>query len=320
MSHFKGFSKDITTMKKIDREIRSYCGDQYQPRLREAADGQESRTIEGYAIVFGVRSQLLFDWYDRYYEVIEPGAIDEARLREMDIKMTIFHDREMLIARSNKGVGTLKLTVDEIGVKYEFDAPRTSAGETALELVKRGDLAGSSFTYWSDEKSSVRYEILDDDVLLRHVDRIDRVYEMTIAADPAYTETTVTAREVEAAGIKLPGKQDDEAAEAAKPEESAKADAPKAAEDPTAELSAKYAAKDNRVRLGAYHIVGTDKVIKAKEGQTLGKISRTYLGPDMECYMEVYNDMKASDVLKAGQEVKIPKLVWKRAARAKSAK
>ena len=94
----------------------------------------------------------------------------------------------------------------------------------------------------------------------------------------------------------------------------------KAAEDPTAELSAKYAAKDNRVRLGAYHIVGTDKVIKAKEGQTLGKISRTYLGPDMECYMEVYNDMKASDVLKAGQEVKIPKLVWKRAARAKSAK
>ena len=117
-----------------------------------------------------------------------------------------------------------------------------------------------------------------------------------------------------------PAEEVAKAAEAAKPEESAKVDAPKAAEDPTAELSAKYAAKDNRVRLGAYHIVGTDKVIKAKEGQTLGKISRTYLGPDMECYMEVYNDMKASDVLKAGQEVKIPKLVWKRAARAKSAK
>ena len=117
-----------------------------------------------------------------------------------------------------------------------------------------------------------------------------------------------------------PAEEVAKAAEAAKPEESAKADAPKVAEDPTAELSAKYAAKDNRVRLGAYHIVGTDKVIKAKEGQTLGKISRTYLGPDMECYMEVYNDMKASDVLKAGQEVKIPKLVWKRAARAKSAK
>jgi hypothetical protein len=72
--------------------------------------------------------------------------------------------------------------------------------------VRRGDLSGSSFTFWSDERSSIRYELLDDDTLLRHVDRIDRVYEMTIAADPAYTETTVTAREVEEAGIKLPHK------------------------------------------------------------------------------------------------------------------
>ena len=95
-------------------------------------------------------------------------------------------------------------------------------------------------------------------------------------------------------------------------------EAAKPAADATDEFSAKYAAKDNRVRLGAYHIVGTDKVVKAKEGQTLAKISRTYLGPDMECYLEVYNDMKASDVLKAGQEVKIPKLVWKKAARAKA--
>ena len=193
-------------MEKIQREIRSYCGDQYQPRLREAADGQESRIIEGYAIVFGVRSVLLFDWYDRYYEIIEPGAIDEARLRDMDIKMTLFHDREMLVARSNKGVGTLKLTVDEVGVKYEFEAPHTPAGDTAIELVRRGDLAGSSFTYWSDEKTSVRYELTDEDILVRYVDRIDKIYEMTIASDPAFQETTVTAREVEATGIKLPAK------------------------------------------------------------------------------------------------------------------
>lgn len=202
-------------MEEIKREIRSYCGDKYQPRLREVGEGQESRTIEGYAIVFGVRSQLLFDWYDRYYEIIEPGAIDEARLREMDIKMTLFHDREMLVARSNKGQGTLKLTVDEVGVKYEFEAPNTPAGDTAIELVRRGDLAGSSFTYWSDEKTSVRYDLTDEDVLVRHVDRIDKVYEMTIASDPAYIETSVSAREVEAAGIKLPvkGEQKRETAE-----------------------------------------------------------------------------------------------------------
>lgn len=100
--------------------------------------------------------------------------------------------------------------------------------------------------------------------------------------------------------------------------EAPKTESAKPAADATEALSAKYAEKDARVRLGAYHIVGTEKVIKAKEGQTLKQISRTYLGPDMECYMEVYNDMKANDVLKAGQEVKIPKLVWKKAARAKA--
>lgn len=100
--------------------------------------------------------------------------------------------------------------------------------------------------------------------------------------------------------------------------EAPKTESAKPAADSTEALSAKYAEKDARVRLGAYHIVGTEKVVKAKEGQTLKQISRTYLGPDMECYMEVYNDMKANDVLKAGQEVKIPKLVWKKAARAKA--
>lgn len=104
----------------------------------------------------------------------------------------------------------------------------------------------------------------------------------------------------------------------AEPEKPAqKTEAASSSADATAELSAKYAAKDRRVQLGAYHIVGTAKVVKAKEGETLGKISRRYLGPDMECYLEVYNDLKANDVLKAGQEVKIPKLVWKKASRAK---
>ena len=127
----------------------------------------------------------------------------------------------MLVARSNKGTGTLKLTVDEVGVKYEFEAPRTPAGETALELVRRGDLAGSSFTYWSDEKTSVRYDLTDEDILVRHVDRIDKVYEMTIASDPAYVETSVSAREVEAKGIKLPaaGGQQRETAEQKKQRE-----------------------------------------------------------------------------------------------------
>ena len=186
--------------KKREMEVRTLTGGLSQPRLREAAGGEgtESRTIEGYAIVFGVESKLLMDWRDVYREVIEPGAIDEARIKTMDIKMTMFHQRTMLLARrKSDGTGTLKLTVDEKGVKYEFEAPHTIDGDKVLELVKRGDLGGSSFTFWSDEKSSVSYtKSSADGELVRHVNRLDLVTEMTVAADPAYNQTSVNAREV----------------------------------------------------------------------------------------------------------------------------
>lgn len=132
---------------------------------------------------------------------------------------------------------------------------------------------------------------------------------------PAVKDSTATVEQPTAESEKPAAKSEKPVAEPEKPAQ--KTEAASSSAGATAELSAKYAAKDRRVQLGAYHIVGTAKVVKAKEGETLGKISRRYLGPDMECYLEVYNDLKANDVLKAGQEVKIPKLVWKKAARAK---
>lgn len=178
------------------KEIRSGIGGKWKPVLREAAEGSgESRTIEGYAIVFGVESRILADYWENYREIIEPGAITEEQLKEMDIKMTMFHNREKILARSNQGEGTLKLRVDEVGVHYEFDAPNTVDGDTALELVKRGDLSGSSFMFWTDEKSGVSYEKRSDGIMLRRVKTIGMIYDMTIAADPAYEQTTVAARE-----------------------------------------------------------------------------------------------------------------------------
>ena len=69
-------------------------GDRFQPRIREAEDGNESRIIEGYAIVFGVESRMLVDYWDNYREIIEPGAIAEDDLKRMDIKMTLWHNRD----------------------------------------------------------------------------------------------------------------------------------------------------------------------------------------------------------------------------------
>ena len=182
-------------MNEEKKEIRSGIGGKWKPVLREAAEGgSESRTIEGYAIVFGVESRILSDYWDNYREIIEQGAITEERLKEMDIKMTMYHNREKILARSTNGEGTLKLSVDDVGVKYSFEAPNTVDGDTALELVKRGDLSGSSFMFWTDERN-VSYERRSDDIMLRRVKTIGMIYDMTIAADPAYEQTTVAARE-----------------------------------------------------------------------------------------------------------------------------
>ncbi len=188
-------------------------------KLREATNGEESRTIEGYALNFGVRSRMLCDWWDNYYEVLEPGCITREMLDEQDIKLTMFHDRQLILARSNKGQGTLNYEVDETGVKFWAEMPRTVDGDKALELVARGDIAGCSFCYSTDEgdsENAVSYEKLDEvgengkAVLLRHVKRIDNVYDFTLAADPAYEQTSVSKREVEDSGVNVDNKDEND--------------------------------------------------------------------------------------------------------------
>lgn len=66
---------------------------------------------------------------------------------------------------------------------------------------------------------------------------------------------------------------------------------------------------DPRVRTGAYHIVGVAQIVTVKDGQSLASLSRLYLGPGMECYVEAVN---GKNEVKVGQKIKIPKLELKR--------
>lgn len=66
---------------------------------------------------------------------------------------------------------------------------------------------------------------------------------------------------------------------------------------------------DPRVRTGAYRIVGVDQVVTVGEHQTMATLSKRYLGPGMECYIEALN---GTPTIKSGQKVKIPKLELKK--------
>ena len=105
----------------------------------------------------------------------------------------------------------------------------------------------------------------------------------------------------------------------AKPEPKAE---PKAATKPTAEAKAHAAKsapsilsqsaydKDPRVRTGAYVITGIANTVTVKAGQTMSSLSKTYLGPGMECYLEAVNG--GNRELKAGEKIKIPALKTKK--------
>ena len=170
--------------------------------VREAGEGEAaSRTIVGRAILFNTPSAPLWsDDDEEAREIIAPEAITKELLDGCDIKFTMFHDRQLILARSNKGTGTLSYTVDDKGVAFEFEAPNTVDGDKALELVKRGDLAGCSFAfsthYWDESFVSRTVEVRDGRAYITYtVKAVTGVYDMTLAADPAYPDTSVEARE-----------------------------------------------------------------------------------------------------------------------------
>ena len=73
-----------------------------------------------------------------------------------------------------------------------------------------------------------------------------------------------------------------------------------------------YERKDERVRLGAYRIIGEDHRVTVQPGQTFYSICRAHLGPDMNCYVEVFNNLPRDPQIKEGQVIRIPKLQWKK--------
>ena len=130
-------------------EIRSFDGIG-MPEIEQTEAGNR---ITGYAIVFNSRSERLYDPFTRreFVEIIDANAVGEELLKRSDIKALYNHDRNRLLARSTNGEGTLSLSIDDKGLRYSFTAPNTEYGREVKELIKRGDLRGSSFAFTFDE-------------------------------------------------------------------------------------------------------------------------------------------------------------------------
>lgn len=161
------------------------------PLLRiesRSEDGAESQWIVGYAAKFGVNSLDLGDFQER----IDPGAFGivaerRGRKRPLETRALWNHDPNFPLARYP---GTLRMNVDDIGLRYEFPVPDTSYGRDLAANIEAGIVRGSSFSFQiapGGEAWSV-----EDGRSIRTVTKIDTLIDVGPVTFPAYPDADVT--------------------------------------------------------------------------------------------------------------------------------
>ena len=151
----------------------------------------DSRRVEGYALVFNSLSRDLGGVVER----IAPHALDGV-LEDSDIKCWLNHDASRGALARCRGANvpqaeagnSLELEVDDIGLRYAFDAPNTALGDELLESLRRGDINQSSFAFTVKED---KWERTEDGMARRTILKFDRLFDVSPVYDPAYLGTSV---------------------------------------------------------------------------------------------------------------------------------
>lgn len=157
---------------------------------RELKITAESRLIEGYALLFNSESQDL----GGFVEVIEPNSLDGV-IERSDVFCLLNHnDDRGILARSKKGEGSLLLEIDEVGLKYMFEAPKTALGDELLEYLTRGDITGSSFAFSVENDE---WEEMEDGRYKRSIKAFRQLFDVSPVWNPAYLSTSVAKRSLD---------------------------------------------------------------------------------------------------------------------------
>lgn len=156
---------------------------------------QDNRLISGYSIVFDSDSVPMVVWNDRgeLVEVVE--RITPESLRGADMSETVAainHDFNQVLARTDSG--TLDISVDEKGVFYRFEAPKTTYANDLLINIEAGNIRGSSFYFSMDLDKGWDIQERADGKLQATIQRVVKIHEMGPVTKPAYPETTAENR------------------------------------------------------------------------------------------------------------------------------
>lgn len=152
---------------------------------RDTDMGEKRPVITGYAAVFNSESRNL----GGFVETVHPSAFDEVLSTNPDVIGVFNHDRNLLLGRT--GNGTMKLSADAYGLRYEITPGNTSVARDVVEWVKDRTVVGASFAFaikkdggdaWSSDPRGIRKREIRSVGLLEDVGPVVR---------PAYEKSSV---------------------------------------------------------------------------------------------------------------------------------
>lgn len=175
---------------EIERRFRPST----QPiEIRSGANG--ASVLSGYGAVYFKASDpgTQFELWPGYVERIAPGAFDRA-IREDDVRGLYNHDANFLLGRTKSK--TMRLSSDDVGLKYEIDVPDSQVGRDVAASIKRGDLDGSSFSFsiFGDGTNAGDAWVMEGETMVRTILAV-RLYDVGPVVFPAYEATTASARD-----------------------------------------------------------------------------------------------------------------------------
>lgn len=156
-----------------DREYRSF----------DFQTDEAERRITGTPVIFNSPT-VMYEWDGiKYYEQIDSRAFDEANMR--DVVLVVNHGGTPAARTKN---GTLKLDVRSSDVVMEADLSKSSVGPALREDIKNGVYDKMSFAF------TVKQDSYNKETRTRTIEKIDRLYDVSVVTFPAYEQTSVQAR------------------------------------------------------------------------------------------------------------------------------
>ena len=152
--------------------------------LKAHSDDDGPKVISGYALKFGTRSHNL----GGFIEMIDKRALDQTDMS--DVRALIDHDPSKILGRTS--AETLKLEVDDIGLRFDVTLPNTQYASDLYENLRVGNISNCSFGFMLGKDGDSFTRDQETGLPLRSLRNISKLTDVSVVTYPAYEDTDVT--------------------------------------------------------------------------------------------------------------------------------